>query len=148
MLPEITRLEFNAAAIETTTTTTTLMGKSFNFDFAVGDFVLQDGGPAIIDDTDAIRVWLEKILRTERFQYKIYKRDDENEYGLSIEGLIGGVWPRAFVEAELKREITEAVTRHPNISSISNLTTEQDGALLKASFTINLSNGGSLEVTV
>ncbi len=148
MLPEITQLEFNAVAIETTTPTTTIMGKSFNFDFAAGDFVLQDGGPAVIDNTDSIRVWVEKILRTERFQYKIYERDDENEYGLSIEGLIGGVWPRAFIEAELKREIAEAVTRHPNISSISNLITEQDGALLNASFTINLSNGDSLEVTV
>jgi Protein of unknown function (DUF2634). len=145
VLPAITQLEFNPAATETAAAT---IGKSFDFNFNTGEFVLEDGNVVETEDTEAVKVWVEKILRTERYQYKIYERDDDNEYGVTIEDLIGGVYPKKFIEAELKREITEAVTRHPNISSISNLSTEQDGAKLDITFTINLTSGASTEVTV
>jgi divalent metal cation (Fe/Co/Zn/Cd) transporter len=52
------------------------------------------------------------------------------------------------VEAELKREIKEAVTRHPRIAGISNLVTERDGSWLKISFKINLTDGQTVEQEV
>ncbi len=39
-------------------------GKSFLFDFKAGDFVVRDGKLVECDGMDAIKVWIEKILRT------------------------------------------------------------------------------------
>lgn len=146
ILPAITALEFDTGAAAAHNAAN--QGASFLFDFAAGDFVLVDGKLVPITDKAAVKVWVEKCLRTEKHQYAIYARDDDNEYGVSIEDLIGSVFPRAFIESELKREITEAVTRHPRISSISNLSAVRDGANMMISFTLNLTDGQTEEVTI
>lgn len=148
ILPEITQLEYNTKAAADSSAED--LGTSFLFDFDAGDFVTVDGKIVTITDIEAIKGWVEKCLRTERFQYAIYAREDKNEYGVTIEGLIGSVLPRAFVEAELKREITGALTRHPRISSISGLSIDRDGAKVNVAFTLNLNDGKTVgqEVTV
>ena len=148
MFPEIAQLEFNANA--TLASSATDLGTSFQFDFVAGDFVLLDGKVVTVADVAVIKVWVEKCLRTERFMFKIYARDDKNEYGVTLEDLIGSVLPRSFVEAELKREITEAITRHPRIASISNLTTARNDAWLNITFQLNLTDGQTVgqEVTL
>ena len=45
--------------------------KSYLFDFANDDFVVRDGKLIECDDIDAIKVWIEKILRTEKGRYTI-----------------------------------------------------------------------------
>lgn len=146
ILPTITDLEFDTTA--TTSSSTTDLGTTYQFDFNTGEFVMVDGKLVAISDTTALKQWVEKLLRTERFVYAIYARDDKNEYGVTLEDLIGSVLPRAFVEAELKREITEAVTRHPRITSITGLTTAQEGSKLSVAFTLVLDDGSTEEVTV
>lgn len=146
ILPEVTKLEFNTDAAAASSTTD--LGVTYKFDFDAGEFMLSDGKLIPIADVDAIKLWVEKCLRTQRFTYQIYAREDKNEYGASLEDLIGSVWPRAFVESELKREISEALTRHPRIRSITDLTTDRDGARMKISFTLNLSDGQSVSQEV
>ena len=91
------------------------MGKSFLFDFALGDFVLENGRVVETDDTT---VWIEKIMRTEFGRYKIY---EETPYGIRLEDLIiGANYSAAFAESELRREVEEALTQHPRITGISN----------------------------
>ena len=136
MLPEIAQLEFKSQEI-----TVADLGKTFKYDFSQGDFVLSDGKLVKVQDLEAIKVWVEKLLRTEKFRFKVYERADQQEYGVTIEDLIGTVLPKSFVDSELKREISEAVTKHPRIASISNLTIEQDDSLAKISFRLNLSDG-------
>lgn len=145
MLPEIAQLEFNLTSDSARADN---LGKSFKYDFSKGDFILLDGKLVPVEETHAIKVWVEKVLRTERFRFKIYERADRNEYGVTLEDLIGTVLPRAFVEEELKREITEAVTRHPRIESISDLSTKREGAWLKISFKINLAEGQTVQEEV
>ncbi|NLW92364.1 MAG: DUF2634 domain-containing protein [Syntrophomonadaceae bacterium] len=146
MLPDIAQLEFNTTAEESDSSTE--LGTSYQYDFNTGEFVLIDGKLVTVSDIEAIKVWVEKVLRTERFVFEIYTRDDGNEYGTTLEDLIGSVLPRAFVESELKREITEAVTRHPKIESISNLTASQEGSWLEISFEINLYDGTTINQEV
>ena len=52
--------------------------KSYLFDFTTGDFVVRDGKLIECDGISAIKVWIEKILRTEKGRYLIY---DNTEYG-------------------------------------------------------------------
>lgn len=145
MLPQIAQLEFNLTSESTRVDN---LGKSFKYDFLKGDFLLLDGKLVAVEDVQAIKVWVEKVLRTERFRFKIYERADRNEYGVTLEDLIGMVLPRAFVEEELKREITEAVTRHPQIESISDLCTEREDTWLTISFKINLTDGQTVQEEV
>ncbi len=139
MFPEMAQLKFKQSKSPKNTN-----GKSFRFDFAAGDFILLDGKPVVIDDLEALKIWVEKIIRTEKYKYMIYERVDGNEYGLTLVDLIGSVLPLAFVEAELKREINEAVTSHPRIVSISDLSTERDGSWGKIAFKINLTDGQTI----
>ena len=85
--------------------------KTFLFDFNIGDFALRDGKLIECDGIDAIKVWIEKILRTEKDRYKIY---DNTEYGCHLEDLIiGNSYTAEFIEAELKREIEDALKQNP-----------------------------------
>jgi len=145
MLPEAAEQEINIGTSETTT-----MGKSFLFDFAAGDFVVKDGRLVEVTGTEALKVWIEKVIRTEKFRFKIYDReDDRDEYGVTIEDLIvGHDYPSAFVEAELQRELSDALTKNPLISSISEFTVTKDNPRVTVSFTINLADGSSFDQEV
>lgn len=92
--------------------------KSYIFDFTTGDFVVRDGKLIECDGIDAIKVWIEKILRTEKDRYPIY---DNTEYGCHLEDLIiGNSYTAEFIEAELKREIEDALKQNPRITSVTN----------------------------
>lgn len=138
MLPKIAELQFK------TTDSSGLpnIGKSFLFDFNTGDFVLKDGRLVEVLGIEAVKVWIEKILRTEKYRYKVYEREDKNEYGVVLEDLVvGNNFPKVFVESELKREITKALTRHPIIKSLTDWKIEKKNPTLNISFKVNLLDG-------
>ncbi|TCO78015.1 DUF2634 domain-containing protein [Marinisporobacter balticus] len=121
------------------------MGKSFLFDFEKGEFVIKDGRLVETIGKDALKIWIEKVLRTEKYRYKVYERKDKNEYGVIIEDLIiGNNFPKTFVEAELRREITQALTKHPMIRSISQWEIKRKLPDITISFKVNLIDGERL----
>ncbi|WP_129599806.1 DUF2634 domain-containing protein [Anaerophilus nitritogenes] len=125
------------------------IGKSFLFDFDKGDFVIRDGRLVEISDIDAVKGWIDKVLRTEKYKYKIYERKDKNEYGVIVEDLIiGKNLPKDFIEAELKREISQSLMKHPMIKSISNWKIEKKTSYLNLSFKVNLIDGESFNKEV
>lgn len=142
MLPDISNIEIN---IDNETEASYQNKKSFLFDFSQGDFVIKDGRIIKTKDLVAIKVWIEKVLKTEKFRFEIYRDVD---YGISLEDLIGQNLPRSFVESELRREIKEAIERHPGISEVTNITTEQDGSRLLIRFKVNLEEDISFEQEV
>lgn len=118
-------------------------GKTFLFDFEKGDFVIKDGRLVEVEGKEAIKIWIEKILRTEKFKFEVYKEDENiNEYGTTIKKLIQGKKvPQFFLQSELKREIEEVLKRHSEIDRIEGFRTEQEVATLRIYFTIILKNG-------
>ena len=99
-------------------TQTSSRTKSYMFDFENGDFIVRDGKLIECDSIDAIKVWIEKILRTEKGRYKIY---DNTEYGCHLGDLIiGNNYTAEFIEAELKREIGDAIKQNTRITSVTN----------------------------
>jgi len=119
------------------------MGKSFLFDFETGDFVIKDGRLVVTDEVSAIKVWIEKILYTEKGRYAVYK---DLSYGTSIEDLIIGTnYNIAFTESELKREIEDAILQHPHISGISNFILAREISGVTAEFTVVLKDGTMVE---
>ena len=112
MFPETNDIAFSSSA-------DSLGTKSYLFDFDTGDFVVRDGKLIECDGLDAVKIWIEKILRTEKGRFKIY---DDTEYGTRLEDLIvGNSYSVSFIESELKREIEDALLQNPQIRSVTNI---------------------------
>lgn len=152
MLPDIVE-EVNIDEIvenETTDDDINNIGKSFLFDFEKGDFILQDGKLVEVEGNESIKIWIEKILRTEKFKFKIYERiEDTNEYGITLQDLITGYdYPLEFIKSEIEREISEALIKHPSIDSIEEWNIEKSNPVLKISFKVVLNDGNILSEEV
>ena len=120
--------------------------KSYLFDFEKGDFAVRDGKLVECDGIDAIKVWIEKILRTEKNRYKIY---DGTDYGCQIEDLIiGNSYTAEFIEAELKREIEDALKQNPQIKSVTNFKITRNTNAITVTLEVVLNDEGRNTVTV
>lgn len=123
---------------EQTSTTSLTKMKSFLYDFKNGDFVIRDGKLIEVYGKDALKVWIEKIIRTHRFRFKIYK---DTEYGVLIEDLIGSTLPWAFVQSELKRELAEAILTNEFIENLTNWEIIRESDYLIIKFTVETVEG-------
>ena len=125
----------------------TLSGtKSYMFDFESGDFFVRDGKLIECDSIDAIKVWIEKILRTEKGRYPIY---DNTEYGCHLEDLIiGNSYTAEFIEAELKREIEDALKQNSQITSVTNFNITRNTNAITVTLEVVLNDEGRNTVTV
>lgn len=120
-------------------------GRTFLYDYKKRDFFMKDGKLVEVTGNAAIEAWIEKLIRTERFRFKIY---NEVEYGVTLEELIGSIWPRGFVEAEIKREITEAAASNTYIEALTDWSFEREGSYLHISFVYHTAEGAfQMEVT-
>lgn len=126
-------------------------GTALLFDFKKNDFVMENGRIVTVTGRRAIECWLEKLIRTEKFYFKVYENDDEDdviEYAVNIMSLLGGVYPPGYVEAELEREIREAAVRNPYIDDLVAWNFEREGSRLVINFTALINDGGSFEMEV
>ena len=120
--------------------------KSSLFDFANDDFVVRDGKLIECDGIDAIKVWIEKILRTEKGRYSIY---NDTEYGCHLEDLIiGNSYTTEFIEAELKREIEDALKQNSRITSVTNFKISRNKNAITVTLEVVLNDEGRNTVTV
>lgn len=72
-----------------------------------------------VDELDAMRQAVDKILSTERFAWNIYSED----YGSDVNDLIGEDFD--LVNSELERLITEAISADDRIVSVEDFTITQ-----------------------
>ncbi|MGE7838002.1 DUF2634 domain-containing protein [Viridibacillus arvi] len=135
MLPKITELEMNTEEIVEDLPP---IGKSFLFDFKKGDFVFLNGKMVEIHGLEVLKQWILKVLKTEKFRFRIY---DNVEYGVTLEDLIGSNLPRAFIEAEIKREVTASLLLHTHIESVDEWSFERDGKWMRIKFTVTTVEG-------
>ena len=137
----------NSTDITLDNKTQTLNGtKSYLFDFTTDDFVVRDGKLVECDGIDSIKVWIEKILRTEKDRYSIY---NDTEYGCHLEDLIiGNSYTVEFIEAELKREIEDALKQNPQISSVTNFKIIRNTNAITVTLEVVLNDEGRNTVTV
>ena len=85
-----------------------------------------------VDERDAMKQVIFKILNTERFNYYIYSQN----FGIELNDLLGE--PLSFVCAELEDRITEALIQDDRIESVSdfNFDCPRKGEVL-ATFTVH-----------
>jgi pyruvate/oxaloacetate carboxyltransferase len=70
----------------------------------------------MVDQLEAVKQAVFKILQTERFRYLIYSFN----YGVEMHGLIGQ--SPGLVQAELRRRIREALEQDDRIQSVEHIT--------------------------
>lgn len=120
--------------------------KSYVFDFKKGDFVVRDGKLAECDGMDALKVWIEKILKTEKGRYRIY---DGTGYGCQLEDLIiGNTYTVEFTEAELKREVEEAILKNPLVTAVSGFTLTKTASVLTLRLEVKTNDTAGNLITV
>lgn len=84
-----------------------------------------------IDDLEAMRQAVEKILLTERFGWVIYS----DNYGVEIQELIGNDFD--LIQSEIERVVSEALLADERIESVDNFDLQQtDRSSLLFSFTV------------
>ncbi len=119
------------------------MKNTYNFDFKQGEFVMTGGAVEVLTEVSALRLWVEKTIRTQLGRYSIY---NGRNYGANIEDLIiGKSYGFDFVESELKREIETALLRHEDILSMDSFSVVKNGVVLNVSFTLSTVYGNIKE---
>ena len=74
-----------------------------------------------VDETEAIRQSVIKILNTERYEHEIYSWD----YGVELQDLYGK--PMPYVMSEVKQRVIEALTADDRIESVDDFTVKRTG---------------------
>lgn len=90
----------------------------FSWDFEENKFKRDGNGKRILLSGDeAIKVWIYKVLRTERFVWLAYSR----KFGIELYPFIAKVMDYGERKSEMKRMIIEALMVNPYIKSIDRI---------------------------
>lgn len=117
--------------------------REYAWDFEHDTFITEDGKPKVVTENEALKVWIYKTLKTERWRYRAY----DNAYGVELEQFFGATPNTADTAMEVKRYISEALLINPYIKSIDKMTFDNDKDVLE--FTITLTTiYGEMEVTL
>jgi len=118
--------------------------KSWLWDWDICDFVQTGSGDVVeVDGLTAWVQWCVKAILTQRLAFVVY---DWN-YGADIESCLKQP-TRAVTEAELEREITEALLTDPRTAEVKNFRFEWSGDELTVWFTVVNALGQPAEVQV
>ena len=93
--------------------------KEIGWDFEKNEPIIENGEFKIVEENEAIKVWVYLALSTNNKQYPIYSWD----YGSEVKELIGKDYTKALVEAEAKRLIEECLLINPYILEVEVINT-------------------------
>ena len=112
----------------------------YEIDFATGALTGR-----VITGFDAVIQWIRLTLGTERYFYNQFSWD----YGSELETLIGREESKEYIESEVNRMITDALSVNDAIEGITDMTISTEKDSLYAEFTVNTIYGsGEVKVNV
>lgn len=107
---------------------------SFQYDFSKGDFLIEDGKIKSLSGIEALKMWITKVLKTEKYRFKIYKTDDISKYGATLLEIVTSKYPMEFIKSEIQREVTETLLKNTEIKEVSNFVFNRDKKVLNVTF--------------
>ena len=108
---------FGDAAAEVSSAEELPLYKEAAWDFVNNIPLLKNGEYEIVTENEAIKTWVYKAMKTERFRYLIYSWD----FGTEIDALIGQSYTPNLTKAECIRYIEECILINPYIRAISQI---------------------------
>lgn len=116
-------------------------GVDFLFDYNTGQHVMKTGEVAEQSVFTGIKQFVENVLRTPAGAYKVYTKEENEVFGISVYNYIGKkTLPMGYLNSELKREVTENLLRHPMITDVTDWNGTRERRGLSVSFSVILSD--------
>ena len=113
------------------------------WDFEKNEPIIENGEFKIVEENEAMKVWVYLALMTNNKQYPIYSWD----YGSEVKELIGKNYTKALVEAEAKRLIEECLLINPYILEVDVTSTSFKDSVLTCDIKITTIYG-DMEVNI
>lgn len=110
-----------------------LLCKEYAWDFDKNKFILENGKFKVVEGNEALKVWIWKALKTERYRHLAYSWN----YGHELDSLVGKGLSNAALKLEVERYIKEALLINPYLKDIYNLNITIEGAKLDIAFTVS-----------
>lgn len=100
--------------------------KEYAWDFVNDRFIYENGSHKVVVENEALKVWIYKTLKTERWRYRAY----DNSYGIELEQFIGAYTNNGDNANKIEQYISEALLINPYIKSIDSIEASIDGDTL------------------
>ena len=105
----------------------------YAWDFNVDKFLYDgDGHHIVVTGQEALKVWIYKALKTERYVHEAYSWS----YGIELKPFIGKVMGVKERYSELRRVIVECLMVNPYIRNIDSVAFSQDGPSVTCNITL------------
>lgn len=96
------------------------------WDFANDVPIFRGGQPVVVTEKEALKVWIWRALRTQRFRYEIYTW----AYGSEFESLLGQAYSDCVKTAEAPRYLRECLLVNPYITAVKDISVSFEAARL------------------
>lgn len=123
---------------ETTENETSGQIKEYYIDFENGRILSKK-----LEGNEAIKIWIYKVLKTNRYRHLIYTWD----FGQELKSLIGNGYQQGYINSEAKRYITEALSVHSKIKRCYNFKFSFKSDVLNIKFNVE-TVFGEMEVLI
>lgn len=110
--------------------TAVLPAATFPFDWVNETYEMERGSPKEVTGVEAVKAWLELVLRTAQGRYAIWPAD----FGASLYNLMGRKLPRGAVLSELQRQLQESAAYCPTIQEVGQVV--WDGTAVTCTITL------------
>lgn len=120
------------------------VAQEWAWDFERRDFKKRDGKMYLVEEDEAIKIWIWKIFQTPRYRHLVYDWD----YGHELEDLIG-IGSLPLVESEAERMVDEAMfpSLEDYVESIEDINIILENDLLTINFKV-ITIYGEVEISV
>lgn len=96
--------------------------KEMAIDFETGEPAIKDNEIVTLEGVEALKVWVWKILKTERNKYTVYS----DSYGNDLKENIGQIYDETVRRAVIQNEIINSLMVNPYITNVNNFQVELD----------------------
>lgn len=94
--------------------------KEMAIDFETGEPIIKNNEIVALEGSEALKVWIWRALKTERYKYKVYS----NNYGNELKEQLGTIYDKTIKDAILENEIRECLGVNPYITRLHSFSIE------------------------
>lgn len=116
--------------------------------FADGAFLVRDGALTERSGSEAVRQWMDLMLRQRIGAVPIYEAGGTARIGIDRDLILSSKLPTGLVTAEVERNVRETLSFCPAIRAVDQFSFARRGRTFQISFTARLYTNEDLEVTV